>query len=220
MKAETWEEFQALPEAVRNDVLEKRRYWNVDDESWYSDIFIQFRDEMKEVGIHAGEIYFSGFWSQGDGACFQGHLNDQALFFALPEMAKYAALKDAPYNLHRVGWVSDGRYCHEHTLRFDFEMNDEPPDENDFDSPVRYQAAKIAHADAVELFESFEEPFKEWVRGKCRDLYHTLEEEYEHQTSDEQVVESLIANECLNEAIEQACEALGIEEPEDEDEHV
>lgn len=220
MKADTWEEFQALPEAVRDDVLEKRRTWNVDDSHWYSHIFDRFREEMEAVGIHAGEIYFSGFWSQGDGACFQGHLDDQALFFALPEMAEYAALKDSLYGIRKVAWVSQGMYSHEYTLRFEFELNDEWPDEPDFDSPVRYQAAKVAHADAMELFKKFEEPFREWVRQKCRGLYRTLEKEYEHQTSDEQIVESLIANECLNEAIEQACEALGIEEPETDDEHV
>lgn len=221
MKAETWEEFQALPEAVREDVLEKRRTWNVGDSHWYQHLFAGFTQEMAELGIEVGEIYFSGFWSQGDGACFNGRLNNQEKFFAQSEMAKYAILgEEGPLNLDVAKWVSSGRYCHEHTLSFDFSYDDTEPEESEYESPLRYQIARISYDETEKLISGFEGDFEEWIKGKCRDLYSTLEKEYEYQTSDEQIVESLIANECLNEAIKQACEALGIEEPEVEDEHV
>lgn len=221
MKADTWEEFQALPEAVRNDVLEKRRYWNVDYESWYEHLIDDFKEDMAELGVAVNQVYFSGFYSQGDGACFDGRIDDKTKLFALPEFAEYAALKEGEHGLYSVSWYSRGRYCHEESLNFSFSLNQEnEPWERNYDNPLRYQVDKIAYDDAMALMAKFEPAFTEWVKSKCRELYSTLEEEYDYQTEDEQVIESLIANDCLNEAVAQACEALGIEEPEDEDEHV
>lgn len=217
MNITTWEEFQALPDNVREDVLEKRRYWNVDDESWHEHIIDGFKEQMAELGITANQVYFSGFYSQGDGACFEGSIDDKEKVFALPEFAEFAALKEGEHGLYSVSWYSRGRYCHEESLSFEFSPNDgSEPWERNYDNPLRYQVDKIAYDDAMALMAKFEPVFTEWVKSKCRELYSTLEEEYEYQTEDEQVVESLIANDCLNEAVAQACEHLEVEL----DEHV
>lgn len=217
MNITTWEEFQALPDNVREDVLEKRRYWNVDGESWHEHIIDGFKEQMAELGITANQVYFSGFYSQGDGACFEGSIDDTIKVLDLPEFTQFAALKEGERCLRAVSWYSRGRYCHEESLNFSFSLNEESePWARDYDNPLRYQADKIAYDDAMALMTKFEPAFTEWVKSKCRELYSTLEEEYDYQTEDEQVVESLIANDCLNEAVAQACEHLGVEL----DEHV
>lgn len=214
MNITTWEEFQALPDNVREDVVEKRRYWNVEDEYWHEHLIDDFKKGMAELGIRANMVYFSGFCSQGDGACFDGRIDDKTKLFALPE---FAAFKEFAHSLYNVTWSSRGNYCHEETLSFEFSLNEESePWELDYDNPLRYQVDKIAYDDAMALMAKFEPVFTEWIKSKCRELYNTLEEEYDYQTEDEQVVESLIANDCLNEAVAQACEHLGVEL----DEHV
>lgn len=217
MNITTWEEFQALPDNVREDVVEKRRYWNVEDEHWHQHIIDGFKEQMAEVGITANQVYFSGFCSQGDGACFDGWIDDRAKVFALPEFVEFAALGEGERSLRSADWSSRGRYCHEETLSFEFSLNEESePWERDYDNPLRYQIDKITYDDAIALMAKFEPVFTEWIKSKCRELYNTLEEEYDHQTEDEQIVESLIANDCLNEAVAQACEHLEVEL----DEHV
>lgn len=61
---------------------EKAREWYRDgqlDYDWWEFVYEQADTAAKHLGIdidrkgkHTPAIYFSGFWSQGDGACFEG----------------------------------------------------------------------------------------------------------------------------------------------------
>lgn len=141
-------------------------------------------------------IFFSGFSSQGDGACFEG---DYA-----PVADPVAAIKEhAPTDekLHSIaadlnavnvlskGYLRasishSGHYYHAYSMDFDFEW-DEAADGADGESPlVADEAREQAEKDLREALVDF----ANWI-------YRQLETEHDYQNSDENVDETIRANE-------------------------
>jgi len=128
-------------------------------------------------------IYFSGFWNQGDGACFEG-------FYSYAKGAHRRIRDHAPLDteLHSIadalrtvqsrnfyqlsaGVSHHGRYCHEHSMTISVER----------DGPFQDVA-------------DTEEAIAEVLRNLACWLYRRLSAEYEYLSSDEAVDESIIAN--------------------------
>lgn len=124
-------------------------------------------------------IYFSGFWSQGDGACFEGTYR----------YAKGAAKKIREYapqdeRLHRIADELQAVqrrnfYRLIASMSHHGHMSVEVEDSED-----RYRDIGSAEEDIRDLMRSF----ADWI-------YRQLEKEYEYQTSDEAVDEAITANE-------------------------
>lgn len=131
-------------------------------------------------------IWFSGFWSQGDGACFEGRYRHEK---GASQKIREHAPKDG--ELHRIADTLQAiqrrnfyqlyatvthrdRYYHEYCMAISVERN----------SPT-WQDMTTGAEDAV----------IEALRDLARWLYRQLEREYEDQTSDEVVDEAIIANE-------------------------
>ena len=170
------------------------------DYEWYDCLYEDFQAICKILGVtlatspvclYGGgtrdkpEIYWSGFSSQGDGASFAGA-------YAHAKGTAQAIRAHAPGDdeLHRIAEVlqavqrrnfwqvhatirQQGRYCHEYTMSIDVER----------ESPT-WQPPTDDAEDAV----------TEAMRDLARWLYRRLEAEYEHQTSDEVVDETVEAN--------------------------
>lgn len=184
-------------------LLEKYRDTNVQHD-WWDFIYEQFVEKLKEIGIevetgaqqtrsgrvvHHPQIFFSGFWSQGDGACFAGYVSDWPKL--LTAMGEERFIQDAD------SWVfkccTGGRYCHSGTMGFDGELllGDNPFDPET--QLLQHEAWALTHTSEKErddLWNRLEAKFRELAD----ELYSDLEAEYDHLTSDEQVVEYILAN--------------------------
>jgi len=60
---------------LSDDAKEKARDWyrgGAFDFEWWFDAVYDAKQIGALMGIDIDEVYFSGFWSQGDGACFTG----------------------------------------------------------------------------------------------------------------------------------------------------
>lgn len=195
-------------EDLNDKAKEKARDWYhraAEDDSFWSECVIEHAADMADIlGIdlrtHCVKlmgggtrmepaIYWSGFWSQGDGACFEGTYKyakkstkkirkeapkDETLHKIADRLA--AVQKQYFYQLTATVKHS-GRYYHEHCTEIDVELDD-----------------------GVGVYNSrnFEEDYKEvrdCLRAFMRWIYKSLEKEYEYQNSDEIVAENLIANE-------------------------
>lgn len=66
----TYLKFNELDENQKEKVLEKLYDLNVSDEYWYECPKDDFEAKLKKLGFYKIETQFSGFSSQGDGACF------------------------------------------------------------------------------------------------------------------------------------------------------
>ena len=130
-------------------------------------------------------VFFRGFWSQGDGASFEGswsHAKGSARNIRAHaprdgELHRIAdALQDAQrrnfYQLH-ASIRQRGHYCHENTMTIDVER----------DSPAWQPMAGDSEHLVVEA-----------LRDLARWLYRQLENEYTHITSDDAVDEAMAAN--------------------------
>lgn len=130
-------------------------------------------------------VYWSGFSSQGDGACFEGEY--RAFTAGAARIAAYApedkvlldiaqrldALSASHPELH-LSWKHSGHYYHEYSLSF--EDQSEWPE---------------ALTDSTEVETALEEA----IRDLCRWLYSQLELAYWDAISDAVVDENLVCNE-------------------------
>ena len=131
------------------------------------------------------DIYFSGFWSQGDGACFEGTYR-----YAKGATKKIREYAPQDKELHRIAdelqavqrkhfyhliasMNHTGHYCHSGCMSVEVEHNED-----------RYRDIGDAEDDIRQLMRDF----ADWI-------YDRLESEYDYQTSDEAVEEAIRINE-------------------------
>ncbi len=143
-------------------------------------------------------IYFSGFWSQGDGACVEGTW--RASDVKVEELKEYAPQDK---ELHRIvdglaeiakeypdGYFKvrhRGHYSHSGCTVFDVELPNTQEDELEYDSP-EFKLLQVKLGEDEDTLIELARDFMNWV-------YRQLEKEWTHQNSDEQVEESIRANE-------------------------
>lgn len=130
-------------------------------------------------------VFWTGFWSQGDGASFEGAYAyskgalDAVKSYAPQDSTLHAIVqrlqKVQARNFYQLTATIDqsGHYVHEMTMRFDVSRNDDKP---------------VSDDDCEELSDCLRD-FARWI-------YRALEAEYEYQTSDEVTDELIEANGC------------------------
>jgi hypothetical protein len=162
-----------------------------------------FKEDMKEQGIEVERMYFSGFWSQGDGACFDGGFDNVRVFieknFKPTDFPMIRKLLDnggsVVLNVHH-----QGHYYHENCIRTSIGADrleycvDMP---TEFHEQIVEQWDKELDNEIVDFEKVSVEIFKNYMR----DLYRKLEKEYDYLVGDEAVTETIIAND-LNETDE------------------
>ena len=179
-------QFSELSEEAKETARDWWRAGGLDYE-WWDGVYETAKDAGAILGIDIEDIYFSGFWSQGDGACFVGQYEYKkgALtaikkeFPTSKELHQIAAdlqtvQKPAFYSLS-AGVTHSGHYNHEYCT--DIVVTDTRLDYYD-DSATKDQS------------EGIEEALRDFMRW----IYSMLESEYEYLNADEQVDDALIAN--------------------------
>ncbi len=182
---------------------EKARAWYREggfDYDWYDAVYEDFQTIAEILGIRFRTrtvrlmgggtrqdpcIWFRGFWSQGDGACYEGvwrHARGAAarLRAYAPQDALLHGIADRLQAIQRRNFFQlraeishHGHYTHEYSMRISVER----------DSPV-----------GQDMTPDAEDIVTEALRDLARWLYRQLEREYDYLTSDEAVDESLRAN--------------------------
>lgn len=135
-------------------------------------------DDAKEIGALLGieieHVYFSGFWSQGDGACFEGSFTYRkgcvaAVMAYAPKDLELHKIAAAWRDAHKLAMYQArgsvkhrGRHYHEHSVIFDMER---PHSISGYD---------------VGLSAECEGAIEEAARDFMRWIYGRLEAEYEY----------------------------------------
>lgn len=185
--------FDELSEEVQAKVIKKNRDINVHDD-WHEFIIEDWiNEEIPNRGFEATKIYYSGFWSQGDGAMFEydGINND-----LLKEFVDNILIGTEPLSPMRKQWILNnvsvsawgkhrGHYHHEkccsHSITWEA------------DNGCLHWSTNF-----YQWLESFADDFEVFIIDKyediCQDLYRTLEKEYEYFTEGEQIIEALRCN--------------------------
>jgi len=179
----------------RASLIEKYRYINVDYD-WWDSVYDMFREDMKAVGIGVQRMYFSGFCSQGDGACFVGSLDSAHTYLDRHHKDQFPMIRkllEAGGGLY-VRCEHSGRYYHENCTSFWVDadtltgMIDQP---TEFHEQVVEQWQELLEDELSDFEKAVIDQWREYM-GQ---LYSNLEEEYDHLTSDEAVWDAIEANE-------------------------
>jgi len=205
--------FDELPKEVKEKALENNRYINVEYTEWYEPVVEDFEYAMEELGLKDVEVEFTGFYSQGDGASFTARVDDVELFLkkALEinastefldmgedeDSSKEAdELRQLMGDLRNVGYDTreklkpedlyleivriTNRYSHENTIEASVEMEELDVEDDD--------------RDWNKFYDEMMSMITDWAREESKELYQRLNKYYDELQSDEEVAETLIAN--------------------------
>lgn len=198
--------FKALPRYAQEKILDDHRLWDVGGD-WWDNVFEIFVEDMKNDNIEVATewrksnkrsyqeycIYFSGFWSQGDGALFEGSIIDLD-----KELMSYPMLYENRKDFDANFWWST--YRGRTNLQIHDEIQIYLPSA---DAGLRLRAQEQLVNEIETAWDELSRAIEERVKSHSDDLYKKLEKEYEYLTSDEAVLESLIANEQLETLIKE-----------------
>ena len=188
----------------RTALLDKYRYINVEFDKWWDCVESDFVEDMKTVGIRVDKLYFSGFSSQGDGACFIGMLDNALAYLDHHHQGQYPMIRKL---LEQGGEVyaksrHAGRYYHSNSVSISAESDQfymclTPKSE--------LQEAVMQQWDAqldAEIADFETDLTNQW-RTYMDEVYGKLEAEYDYRVSDEAVWETLEANELIEDTEEE-----------------
>lgn len=181
-------------EELSDKAKAKAREWYRSDDGgldydWFDAVYEDAGRIFEILGIDANRkgknpcIWFSGFWSQGDGACFEGS-------YSYAKGSARAIKRYAPQDeeLQRIGReLMEVQKRHNYRITARLEHR----------GPYYHEYTVSIDVDGCD--DSGKESPAETVRTLLRDLmrwtYKTLEAEHEYLTSDEAVAETIEANE-------------------------
>lgn len=191
--------FGELDGRARERARDWYRQLSIQDD-WYDFVFEDFERVCTIIGVElltksvrlmgGGTrskpcIWFSGFSSQGDGACFEGTYRyrrgaARSIRAYAPTDKQLAEIADQLQSIQRKNLYAlearlthRGRYYHEHSMEISVERSSDRDQQPTADA---------------------EEAVAEALRDLARWLYRQLEQEYDYQMSNEVVDEGIIVN--------------------------
>jgi hypothetical protein len=185
---------------ISASLLDKHREINVDHDWWdfvYEDWFGP-NGKCKKYGLNVSVIdaEFSGFSCQGDGASFTGSIEWKPFLEAHPELReRYRSVMHFIDEGDIWGTLKrhTGRYSHSNMVYLDIDdAIDNIYDEDE--EPIRHFAMEELLDQMRTEIGDFQDDVLQICRGYMDELYGELEEEYEYQTSDEAVTDTLECN--------------------------
>lgn len=189
---------------LSGSAAEYAREWyrrSAPDDGWQEFVFDDFAQICAILGVDLAthpvrlygggtrqehRIWYSGFCSQGDGACFEGRYRyatgaSRAIRAHAPQDAELHRIADALANVQRRNFYQlganirhEGRYYHEYSMAI---------------------AVERGGATTQDMTSDAEVLIIELLRDLARWLYRQLEQEYWYQLSDAVVDEAILANE-------------------------
>lgn len=166
-----------------------RDWWRngLHHDEWWENVYDMAKEAGAILGIDIDRIYFSGFWSQGDGASFEGTYSYRKGWrkslrseFCGDMLAKLEAIgNELQAAQKRVFYTASasvslqGRGVH---------------------SGCMWVAVDMDEDIGQEVFTEVADDITDALRGFADLIYRWLEDEYEYLTSDEAVDENIIAN--------------------------
>jgi hypothetical protein len=174
---------------LKEKVLEKYWDWNVSDNDWWECTYedIEEQHDSKVSGFEIDKIYFSGFYSQGDGAMFEGRflLNYTSELTTIADYVKDSRIV-ALIKAGRVVVVCDfehkGHYYHEKSYINSFFV--ETHGNHFSDENI------ISYLDSGELEKSICDDYEDL----CKSFYRRLEKSYDYLTTEESLMEAFTAS--------------------------
>ena len=177
-------------EELSDYAKEKARDWyrrGAADDSFWSEHLLgdEVPAVLKACGYVGAKIYYSGFSSQGDGACFVGTWYSSD--FDATKLADYVHGKELGPIITRLAEFTKTNPGSSASLTHRWHYYDEMSVSIDWEPSDDEDCENSCADDAAETFTDISRDLMRW-------LYSSLEAEYEYQNSDEQVADNIIIN--------------------------
>jgi len=181
---------------------QKKAHEAYQPDQWDDFVIEDAKEQGKLRGFEIDKIHYSGFWSQGDGASWQGTI-DIKKFLEWEEQQEKPLLNDFQRVLLGAGakYISSisitchGRYSHSHTMLLASSVNELAIGAELSDGPY----AGMRGEDYEELLNEHVDEIDEIILSAARDyadeIYKDLEAAYEYECSEENYKELAEINE-------------------------
>lgn len=197
---------------LSDSAKQKARDWYIEgmDYEWWDSVYEMSKEDGYEKGFCIDKIYFSGFWSQGDGASWTGQVDvRQWLEQNYPDSIGLSAwcqlIQEDVISKHIKVEANNSHYCHESTMQFGEVVDDTDNFEDDYTMqlPSIFKGMTIANlfdiiaTDStcpIKSTEDIEQAIAESGKDYAIDIYHRLREEYEYLCSEEMMIDHFDCN--------------------------
>lgn len=191
--------FDELSDEAKQTAINNNRSWSVQDFEWWYSSYESFAEAAELFGLDIRQtrkslvggghrydptIFFSGFFSQGDGACFEGH-------YTYKKGALKATKQAFPTDSELLRIVRDLQTLQQRNF---YQLTAATKHRGHYNHSGCMDIT-VDRADGKAFSGGDEESLKQLFRDFADWIYSHLEKEYDYLTSDESVAESLHANE-------------------------
>ena len=190
--------FDELSDEAKQTAIESARYMDVEFFEWWDSSFESFAEAADLFGLDIRQtrkslvggghrydptIFFSGFSSQGDGACFEGD-------YSYKKGALKATKQAFPADSELLRIVRDLQALQQRNF---YQITAAAKHRGHYDHSGCMDIT-VDRADGKAFSDDDEESLKQLMRDFADWIYSCLEKEFDYLTSDEAVAESLRAN--------------------------
>lgn len=172
---------------LSDEAKETARSWfrEGDDFSFHAENVIDAAKEIaKLMGINIKNIYYTGFYSQGDGACFEGTYIYKA--GSIKAVREYAPLDRELHNIVVDLWKAQRPAFY----RLEAHVKHRGHYQHSGCTEIEVYNTEHPHSDVPQ-----EEDIKDALRSFMDWIYSQLDKENDYQNSDEVTDENILANE-------------------------
>lgn len=199
-------------EELSQKAQQKAREWYIEgmDYQWWEGVYEMCIEDGKEKGFYIDKINFSGFYSQGDGACWQGQVDvrqwlEENCADSIGLSAWCALIQDDIVSKFVPVTTSPSNYSHENTMVFGDVEDD--TDSFAYDYPVQlpsiFKGMTIANLFDIiasdtecelKTVEDITKAIEESGKKYAKEIYSRLREEYEYLCSEEMMLDHFNCN--------------------------
>ena len=196
---------------LSDSAKDRARDWYIEgmDYQWWDSVYEMSIENGYEKGFCIDKIYFSGFWSQGDGASWKGQVDVRQWLETHCKdsigMSAWCALIQEEVVSKHIQVTQSGHYSHDETMGFANVENytDQFSDDWQMVMPSIFEGMKVQYLfDIIATDDTC--PYKNIddittaiaisAKDYAKDIYSSLREEYEYLCSEEMMMDHFEAN--------------------------
>lgn len=182
--------FDELSKDAQQKAIEGFSEINVDDSYWYESVYEDLKELCKTIGIDVDlkHTYFTGFYHQGSGSSFTASIDIKECLesiraekwkgYAPKEKIEFYPITNNMLRLCHLCSCSIETTNRESSVRIDF----------DSDTYGEHPNIDAVITEIEDFFEDMASTINHW-------FFNTLQTEYEYQTSNEAIAETIKCNE-------------------------
>ena len=184
--------FDELSKEAQEKAIEKNRDFNIDNDFWSECVKENWEEKLEKLGYENIRILYSGFYSQGDGACFTAGVDVTKWIKAHKASKRYRKILQHVKNegTASVSITHNAHYYYSTSTSIDETLADYEETKDEFKKAIE----KASGIDLETQWEKFLIDISDEKEELGNKIYNDLQTEYEYLTSNGAIKEALEGN--------------------------